>query len=62
MSKDATVRVCATAVSCSDFSPGGCQVSYGEPIALRGQMDLEPVAPAALADPRPTGDVESLKD
>ena len=28
-------------------------MSYGEPIALRGQMDLEQVAPAAMADVRP---------
>jgi RNA polymerase sigma-70 factor, ECF subfamily len=28
-------------------------VSYGEPIALRGQIELEQVAPAAVADVRP---------
>src|SRR5829696_6534221 len=28
-------------------------MSYGEPIALRGQMELEQVAPAAVADSRP---------
>jgi RNA polymerase sigma-70 factor, ECF subfamily len=28
-------------------------VSYGEPIALRGQIELEQVAPAAVVDPRP---------
>jgi RNA polymerase sigma-70 factor, ECF subfamily len=28
-------------------------VSYGEPIALRGQMELEQVAPATVADARP---------
>src|SRR6476469_6192278 len=28
-------------------------MSYGEPIALRGQMELEQVAPAAVADVRP---------
>src|SRR5215213_7078589 len=28
-------------------------MSYGEPIALRGQMELEQVAPAAVADARP---------
>src|SRR5678815_1158260 len=29
-------------------------MSYGEPIALRGQMELEQVAPAAVADVRPS--------
>ena len=28
-------------------------MSYGEPIALRGQVDLEQVATAAVADSRP---------
>ena len=28
-------------------------MSYGEPIALRGQMELEQVAPAAMAESRP---------
>src|ERR1041385_4514177 len=28
-------------------------MSYGEPIALRGQMELEQVAPAAMAEARP---------
>jgi RNA polymerase sigma-70 factor (ECF subfamily) len=55
------VRVYATAVSYSDSSPRGCQVSYGEPIALRGQMDLEQVAPATRSELRPVADVEFIE-
>jgi RNA polymerase sigma-70 factor, ECF subfamily len=39
-------------------------VSYGEPIALRGQLDLEQVAVSAVAEPRPgveTQFIERLK-
>ena len=39
-------------------------MSYGEPIALRGQVDLEQVASAAVADARPQADsqfIERLK-
>ncbi len=36
-------------------------MSYGEPIALRGQMDLEQVATAAPAESRPTADVEFIE-
>jgi len=39
-------------------------VSYGEPIVLRGQVELEQVAPAAVADLRPQVDdqfIERLK-
>jgi len=39
-------------------------VSYGEPIALRGQVELEQVAPAAVADVRPQAEsqfIERLK-
>ena len=39
-------------------------MSYGEPIALRGQMELEQVAPAAVADSRPKVEdqfIEKLK-
>jgi RNA polymerase sigma-70 factor, ECF subfamily len=39
-------------------------VSYGEPIVLRGQVDLEQVATAAVADVRPQGEgqfIERLK-
>jgi len=39
-------------------------VSYGEPIVLRGQVDLEQVASAAVADARPQADnqfIERLK-
>src|SRR5678815_3070401 len=39
-------------------------MSYGEPIALRGQMELEQVAPAAVADVRPSVEsqfIERLK-
>jgi len=61
VSKDSTVRVYATAVSYSDSSPRGCQVSYGEPIALRGQMDLEQVATAAPVESRPVADVEFIE-
>jgi RNA polymerase sigma-70 factor, ECF subfamily len=62
VSKDATVGVCATAASSySDSSPRGCHVSYGEPIALRGQMDLEQVAPATPIELRPLADVEFIE-
>ncbi len=36
-------------------------MSYGEPIALRGQMDLEEVAPAARLDLRPTAEAEFIE-
>ena len=39
-------------------------MSYGEPIALRGQVELEQVAPAAVADVRPQAEsqfIERLK-
>lgn len=40
-------------------------MSYGEPIALRGQMDLEQVAPSAAVAVRPTAEkqfIERLKE
>ena len=36
-------------------------MSYGEPIVLRGQMELEQVAPAAVADARPQADVQFIE-
>jgi RNA polymerase sigma-70 factor (ECF subfamily) len=33
-------------------------VSYGEPVALRGQMDLEQVVPAVVAESLPTAEAE----
>jgi RNA polymerase sigma-70 factor, ECF subfamily len=36
-------------------------VSYGEPIVLRGQVDLEQVAPAAAADLRPQVDAQFIE-
>jgi len=36
-------------------------VSYGEPIALRGQVDLEQVAPAAAADVRPQAETQFIE-
>jgi len=36
-------------------------VSYGEPIALRGQVELEQVAPAAVADLRPQADIQFIE-
>ena len=33
-------------------------MSYGEPVALRGQMDLEQVVPAAAVDLVPTAEAE----
>ncbi len=36
-------------------------MSYGEPIALRGQMDLEQVAPATPIELRPLADVEFIE-
>jgi len=36
-------------------------VSYGEPIALRGQVELEQVAPAAIADLRPQADIQFIE-
>jgi len=36
-------------------------VSYGEPIALRGQMELEGVAPAAVMDAGPTAEAEFIE-
>ncbi len=36
-------------------------MSYGEPIALRGQMELEQVAPAASLGSRPTAEAEFIE-
>jgi RNA polymerase sigma-70 factor (ECF subfamily) len=36
-------------------------VSYGEPVALRGQMDLERVVPAAAAESVPTAEAEFIE-
>ena len=36
-------------------------MSYGEPIALRGQMELEQVAPAPLADVRPQAETQFIE-
>jgi RNA polymerase sigma-70 factor, ECF subfamily len=36
-------------------------VSYGEPIALRGQVELEQVAPAAVADVRPQAEAQFIE-
>ncbi len=36
-------------------------MSYGEPIALRGQMELEQVASAPLAESRPKAEVEFIE-
>ena len=49
------------AVSYSDSSPRGYKVSYGEPIALRGQMELEQVASAPLVELRPTAEAEFIE-
>ena len=38
----------------SNSRPRGCRVSYGEPIALRGQLELEQVAVATPVENRPT--------
>ncbi|MGH9968061.1 MAG: sigma-70 family RNA polymerase sigma factor [Pyrinomonadaceae bacterium] len=36
-------------------------MSYGEPIALRGQMDLDQVATAASVEPRPTTETQFIE-
>ena len=36
-------------------------MSYGEPIVLRGQVDLEQVAPAAAADVRPQAETQFIE-
>jgi RNA polymerase sigma-70 factor, ECF subfamily len=36
-------------------------VSYGEPIVLRGQVELEQVAPAAVADLRPQAEAQFIE-
>ena len=36
-------------------------MSYGEPIVLRGQVDLEQVAPAALTDVRPQAEAQFIE-
>jgi RNA polymerase sigma-70 factor, ECF subfamily len=61
VSNNPTARICATVVSYSDSSPRGLQVSYGEPIALRGQMDLEQVAPATPLESRPKAEAEFIE-
>lgn len=67
MSKGTTVREWAEALSYSNSRPRGYRVSYGEPIALRGQMEmeLEEVAVAAPAGLRQTAEaqfIERLKE
>ena len=61
MSNNATGRDQAGAVSYSNSSPRGYQVSYGEPVALRGQMDLEQVVPAAAMELLPTAEAEFIE-
>ena len=36
-------------------------MSYGEPIALRGQMELEQVAPATVVETRPQVDAQFIE-
>ena len=36
-------------------------MSYGEPIVLRGQVELEQVAPAAVADLRPQAEIQFIE-
>ena len=36
-------------------------MSYGEPIALRGQVELEQVAPAAIAEARPQAEAQFIE-
>ena len=36
-------------------------MSYGEPIALRGQMELEQVAPATLVEARPSAEAQFIE-
>jgi hypothetical protein len=36
-------------------------VSYGEPIALRGHMELEQVAPATVVEARPQVDAQFIE-
>ena len=36
-------------------------MSYGEPIVLRGQVELEQVAPAAVADVRPQAEIQFIE-
>lgn len=43
------------------FQPKGLQVSYGEPIALRGQVELEQAVPAASVELRPTAETEFIE-
>jgi RNA polymerase sigma-70 factor, ECF subfamily len=54
-----TVREAAAAI-CFWPSSEGCEVSYGEPIALRGHADLEQVASATSGDVRSTADEQFL--
>lgn len=64
MSKVSPVREWIKAISSSDSRPRGFVVSYGEPIALRGQMELEQVAPATpeeVRSPVETQFIERLK-
>lgn len=61
MSKGPTVREWAEALSYSDSRPRGYAVSYGEPIALRGQMELEQVASATPAELRPSSEAQFIE-
>lgn len=61
MSKRPTVREWAEALSYSDSRPRGYAVSYGEPIALRGQMELEQVASATPADLRLSSEAQFIE-
>ena len=61
MSNASTVREWAEAVSYSNSRPRGLSVSYGEPIALRGQMELEQVASAAPVEVRENAETQFIE-
>ncbi len=50
VSKGTTVRETAANVGIAAFHRRGSRVSFGEPIALRGHVEMDQVAPAATSD------------
>ena len=61
MSNSASVREATANVGIEASRPWGCQLSYGEQIALRGHAGLDEVASAATAGVRSTAEEQFLE-
>ncbi len=60
MSKDSTVRE-ASEVACPAPRRWGIEVSFGEPIALRGHVELDEVAQATVVDARSAAETQFIE-